>query len=67
MSTFETLTPCEKSVIEYLFKGLSVTEISQFMNKSIKTISTQKQAALKKLGIKNTSNIFCTMHSDSNY
>lgn len=67
MSIFETLTPCEKSVIEYLFKGMSVTEISQFMKKSIKTISTQKQAALKKLGIKNTSNIFCTMHSDRNH
>ena len=45
------LTPCEKSVIKMILKGLSVSDVSKFRGRSIKTISAQKNSALKKLGM----------------
>jgi two-component system capsular synthesis response regulator RcsB len=39
-------------------EGLSVTEISQRLNRSVKTISTQKKGALTKLGIEHDAELF---------
>lgn len=40
-------------------------EVADFLNKSIKTVSTQKNRALQKLGVRNMQVLHSTMvHSD---
>lgn len=58
VALFNSLSPCEKKVIKFYLKGLSVTEIASINRKSIKTISGQKQSAMKKLGLDNSMAIF---------
>ena len=53
LEKFNGLTPCEKSVAKFILEGLSVKDISLIKNRSIKTISGQKQSAMRKLGINN--------------
>lgn len=52
---FLSLSPREMAVVRLLLSGCSVTEIANKLNRSIKTVSTQKQTAYRKL----------TLHSDA--
>lgn len=52
------LSQNEKVVILEVLKGKSVSEIALNMGKSLKTISGQKQSALRRLGIKNDYELF---------
>ncbi|WP_175998249.1 response regulator transcription factor [Burkholderia stabilis] len=45
------LSARELEVLRLLSDGLSVTEIAEKLSKSIKTISTQKMSAMRKLGV----------------
>jgi len=58
MALFEALSPCEKKVVKLYLKGLTVTEIANVNRRSVKTVSAQKQSAMKKLGILNSMEIF---------
>ncbi|WDG77622.1 response regulator transcription factor [Pseudomonas chlororaphis] len=48
-----TLSMRETEVARLLTKGMSVTEIAQYTNRSIKTISAQKKRVMIKLGANN--------------
>lgn len=52
------LSPREKIVIHYLCCGMTVSQISIKLNRSIKTVSTQKRSAMRKLGINSDSEIY---------
>ncbi|MCF5092002.1 hypothetical protein GIW57_17750 [Stenotrophomonas sp. PA-6-5C] len=58
------LTPCdtlsrnEREVIRLVLDGLTVSEIALHRHRSVKTVSTQKVAALRKLGLRNDAEIF---------
>jgi len=52
------LTNKEKMVIEYLQSGFSVSQTAARFNRSIKTISTQKRSAMRKLGITSERELF---------
>ncbi|MCO4213275.1 response regulator transcription factor [Aeromonas hydrophila] len=52
------LTPKENEVVRLLSSGMSVTQVAQYLNRSIKTISTQKKNAMLRLGIKSDSELF---------
>jgi two-component system, NarL family, captular synthesis response regulator RcsB len=52
------LSPRELAVIRLLLAGKSVTDIAHQLNRSIKTISTQKQMAFDKLGIESEAELF---------
>jgi len=45
-------------VLRLLLVGQSVTEIAQRLNRSIKTVSTQKQTAYRKLNIQSDAELF---------
>lgn len=47
------LTNRELEVLRLFSRGMSVTEISQYTSRSVKTISTQKKRAMMKLGANN--------------
>jgi DNA-binding NarL/FixJ family response regulator len=57
-SELRWLTRKEKMVIEYLQSGFSVSQTAQRFNRSIKTISTQKRSAMRKLGITSERELF---------
>ncbi|MBL0654482.1 MULTISPECIES: response regulator transcription factor [Aeromonas] len=46
------LSPKEHEVIRCFIEGMTVSDIAQKFHRSIKTISAQKQSAMRKLGIK---------------
>lgn len=48
----------EREVLDLLLAGLTVSEIALQRHRSIKTISTQKTAALRKLGLRNDAEIY---------
>ncbi|MEO9383140.1 response regulator transcription factor [Chromobacterium phragmitis] len=52
------LSPREREVLRCCLLGLSVSEIAIKFSRSIKTISNQKQAALKKLGLRSDNELF---------
>lgn len=52
------LSPRELTVIRLLVNGKSVSEIALQLNRSIKTISTQKQSAFEKLSIQSEAELF---------
>ncbi|MEG0191662.1 MAG: response regulator transcription factor [Stenotrophomonas sp.] len=58
------LAPCdalsrnEREVIQLVLDGLTVSEIALHRHRSVKTVSTQKVAALRKLGLRNDAEIF---------
>lgn len=53
-----SLSPAEKRVLQEILKGYSLTEIAGTLRKSIKTVSAQKQSAMRRLGLKNTQELF---------
>ncbi len=52
-SSGKELTPREREVIRLFEKGMNVSEIASYMQRSVKTIHTQKQSAMRKLGVRN--------------
>lgn len=50
---FRVLSNAELAVIQEYMRGMTVTQIALKKNRSVKTISTQKQTAMKKLGVCN--------------
>jgi len=57
----QTLTPREFEVIRLFMAGFSVSKIAEHLHRSIKTISAQKKAAIKKLKLNNDQELiaFC--------
>jgi DNA-binding NarL/FixJ family response regulator len=52
------LTPKEQEVLRCFLDGMSVNSIAAKFSRSASTISTQKQSAYRKLGIRNDSELF---------
>jgi two-component system capsular synthesis response regulator RcsB len=52
------LSPREMVVVRLLLSGQSVTDIAKRLNRSIKTVSTQKQTAYRKLQIESDVELF---------
>jgi two-component system capsular synthesis response regulator RcsB len=48
----------ELEVVRLFVSGMTIKEIAERLNRSIKTISTQKNAAMRKLGIDRDSELF---------
>ena len=63
-ATFVQLTKRETEVIRLYAEGLTVTEISDRIGRSHKTVSTQKASAMKKLGLRRDVDIFRYAISD---
>ncbi|HDS1037083.1 TPA: response regulator transcription factor [Stenotrophomonas maltophilia] len=54
----EPLSRNEREVLQLLLEGLTVSEIAHQRHRSVKTVSTQKVAALRKLGLRNDAEIY---------
>lgn len=54
----DCLTPKEQEVLRCFMDGMTVNAIAAKFSRSASTISTQKQSAYRKLGIKNDSELF---------
>jgi two-component system capsular synthesis response regulator RcsB len=52
------LSPRELEVVRLFAGGMTMKEIAERLNRSIKTVSTQKTAALRKLGLARDSELF---------
>jgi len=52
------LSARELEVVRLFVSGMTIKEISELLNRSIKTISTQKNTAMRKLGIERDSELF---------
>ena len=52
------LSKRELEVVRLFVSGMTIKEISEQLNRSIKTISTQKNTAMRKLGIERDSELF---------
>ncbi|MDN5598598.1 MAG: response regulator transcription factor, partial [Pseudomonas sp.] len=52
------LTSREQEVIRCYLAGMTVSEIAEKFNRSIKTISTQKTSAFRKLGVTSNNELF---------
>lgn len=57
-------SPREMEVLRLFIEGLKVTEIAERLSRSVKTVSTQKRQAMKKLGLSNDQEImaYATAH-----
>jgi two-component system, NarL family, captular synthesis response regulator RcsB len=58
-----SLSPREREVLRCVLDGMAVTAIARKFSRSVNTISTQKQAAYRKLGIRNDAELFRVQHS----
>ncbi|PRA30406.1 DNA-binding response regulator [Pseudomonas poae] len=58
LSVSACLTPKEQEVLRCFLDGMSVNSIAAKFSRSASTISTQKQSAYRKLGIKSDSELF---------
>nr|WP_198982170.1 response regulator transcription factor [Herbaspirillum sp. ASV7] len=58
LSELSSLSPREREVLRCCLEGLSVTEIAEKFTRSVKTISGQKQSALRKLGVRSDHELF---------
>jgi len=56
--SFAELSPREREVLRCCLNGLSVTQIADKYGRSVKTISTQKHSAFRKLGIRTDNELF---------
>nr|WP_264172965.1 helix-turn-helix domain-containing protein [Burkholderia sp. Ac-20349] len=52
------LSPREIEVVRMCASGMTMTDIAHYYGRSIKTISTQKHNAMKKLGIRSDAELF---------
>ena len=57
------LSPREQEVLRCVLDGMAVTSIAKKFSRSVNTISTQKQAAYRKLGIRSDAELFKVQHS----
>jgi two-component system, NarL family, captular synthesis response regulator RcsB len=57
------LSARELEVIRCYLDGMTITEIAQKFNRSLKTISTQKTAAFRKLGVTSNNELFKIKHT----
>lgn len=57
-----SLSAREQEVIRCYLAGMTVTEIAEKFNRSIKTISSQKAAAFRKLGVTSNNGLFKIMN-----
>lgn len=55
------LTARERVVLEHCLQGLSITQIADQMERSYKTISSQKQSAYRKLGVRNDAELIAML------
>jgi two-component system, NarL family, captular synthesis response regulator RcsB len=62
LSRNEKLSPREREVLRCFLDGMSVTHIAEKFDRSVNTISTQKQAAFRKLGIRTDNELFKIRH-----
>jgi DNA-binding NarL/FixJ family response regulator len=58
LMNLEALSPKENEVLRCFLDGLRITQIASKFSRSIKTISGQKQAAFRKLGIRTDAELF---------
>jgi two-component system, NarL family, captular synthesis response regulator RcsB len=58
-----SLSPREQEVLRCVLDGMAVTSIAKKFSRSVNTISTQKQAAYRKLGIRTDAELFKIQHS----
>ena len=56
------LSPREREVLRCCLDGMSVTDVAEKFARSIKTISSQKQSAYRKLGIRTDTELFKIKH-----
>ncbi|MGH8037329.1 MAG: response regulator [Stenotrophomonas sp.] len=56
------LSPSEREVLQMCLSGMTVTDIALKRHRSIKTISTQKHAAFRKLGLRTDRDLFTLRH-----
>ncbi|PKH19336.1 DNA-binding response regulator [Enterobacterales bacterium CwR94] len=56
--SLSSLSPKEQEVIRCFLSGMKVTDIAEKFNRSLKTISGQKQSAMRKLGLKADHELF---------
>lgn len=56
-----SLSRREREVLRLCISGLTVTRIAELCSRSSKTVSTQKQAAYRKLGLKSDMDLFRTL------
>jgi len=52
------LTAKESEVVRLLASGMSVTQVADYLHRSVKTISTQKKSAMMRLGLQSDSALF---------
>ncbi len=45
-------------MVRLLASGMSVTQVAEYLHRSVKTISTQKKSAMMRLGISSDSALF---------
>lgn len=59
-----TLSPRELEVLRLFVQGNSISAIAEQLSRSIKTISAQKMAAMRKLNVQNNQDLiaFCSQH-----
>ncbi|MBC3468210.1 response regulator transcription factor [Pseudomonas sp. RW10S2] len=60
---FAALSAREREVIRCYLDGMTITEIADKFNRSIKTISTQKANAFRKLGVTSNNGLFKIMRA----
>jgi Response regulator containing a CheY-like receiver domain and an HTH DNA-binding domain len=53
------LSPTERIILNYMGKGLSISEIALQMERNAKTIRTHKFNVMNKLGVSNDSDLLC--------
>lgn len=54
----ETLSPRERSILEYLAQGTNIKEIAARFGRSAKTVSVQKSRLMRKLKLQNNAELF---------
>jgi two-component system capsular synthesis response regulator RcsB len=59
----KALTNREYEAVRLISQGLTISEIARQTCRSVKTISTQKASAMKKLGVRNDIDLVITFRS----
>ena len=57
-SAIKILSPREMEVVRLYVGGMTTSEVARYLHRSINTVSTQKHSAMRKLGVKNDSELF---------
>lgn len=54
----QQLTVCEQEVLEYVFRGISLSHVAIELQRSVKTLSAHKRNAMRKLGVDTDAELF---------